>query len=338
MKIGDALGSWILVYPIENLVLTDAVRNEIRVNRVTFIRLSKLKRKTKKFGLPLYSELTKEPSIRDFFASGHDTFSYAIVRQSGKLDDAGEKAEKLISAELDILALSHLYSGNIRPLRGRTVASGMNGLIKFMARDAKSEKRIISTRKTPMREVILDESWHQWQKGFYLDDLILCIREENGFERSWRETILRAVSLVAEGLTSKNSSFTFLHNMIALETVLLRQGDEHKIELPRRLQAFIGWSSEWDSKRYLEKIGVIYNKRCLYVHDGEIETITAEDVDFTDHLLHNVFNNILKHPKLFPSKNKLVEFSAKVTAERLLGISPAHSKYLPRTIGLTTMN
>ena len=123
--------------------------------------------------------------------------------------------------------------------------------------------------------------------------------------------------------------------MIALETILLKQGDVHKVELPNRLRSFLGWSDDWSSQNYEKKILQIYSKRCMYVHDGDISTITDSDVEFTDHLLHNVFNNIFKHPALFNGKNALIDFSNKVSAERLLGIPPTRSRYLPKTIGLT---
>ena len=71
------------------------------------------------------------------------------------------------------------------------------------------------------------------------------------------------------------------------------------------------------------------------MHDGDISTITESDVEFTDHLVHNVLNNILKHPTLFNGKDALVDFSNKVSAERLLDIPPSRSKYLPKTIGMT---
>ena len=334
MKIDDSTGVWVMVYPIENLTLTDAVGDELRVNRVTFIRHSKLKRKCRSFGLPLYSKLKAGP-IEGFFERHDPAYTFAIVRDSGKLGTSAEKAEKLISTELDVLALSNLYAGNVRPLIGRSLAAGVSGRVEFLAVDTKSENRILSYRKTPARLFTLDDDWHAWQKGFYFSNLLECVRSKNGFDKSWRETFLRAASLVSEGLTSGNVSFAFLHNMIALETILLRQGDEHTKELPKRMSALLGWSTEWEREDYPARIKGIYSKRCLYVHDGDISTIDEKDVEFTDHLLHNVFSNILNHPQIFPNKDSLVDFSEKVAAERVLGVPSGRSKYLPKTFRLT---
>lgn len=335
MKIGQQNGTWIFIYPIKDLTLTDAVQNEVQICRVTFVKLQKFKRKTKTFGLPIYSTLAADKTIRRFFTDLQQHETLAIVRQSGELDDSSQKAERFIAEELDALALSQLYSGDIRPMLGRTVNSGVWGHVEYLAVDAKSDRRVYHGRKSPMRPLSLDEDWRAWQKDFYFPALISCLKRKNGFDKEWRGTILRAVALVAEGMTSANASFAFLHNMIALETILLKQGDSHKIALPRRLCALIGWNKAWLDEDYPGKILEIYSKRCLYVHDGDISTISAADVDFTDHLLHNVFNSILQHPKCFTNKDSLVKFTENVMAEMLLGIPAIRSKFLPKTMGLT---
>lgn len=335
MKIGQQKGAWIFIYPIKDLTLTEAVKDEVPICRVTFVKFKKFKRKTKSFGLPTYLALTAEKTIARFFADLKQHETLAIVRQTGELDVSSEQVERFITAELDILALSRLYSGDVRPMLGRTINSGVWGHIEYLAVDAKSDRRVYQGRKAPMRPFCLDENWHEWQKDFYLSSLISCLKKENGFDEEWRATILRAVSLVAEGMTSATVSFAFLHNMIALETILLKQGDTHKIALPRRLCSLIGWNNAWLNENYPEKIAEIYRKRNLYVHDGDISTISRDDVDFTDLLLHNVFNNILQHPKCFENKDALVKFTENVLAEQLLGIPAVRSKFLPKTMGLT---
>ena len=204
MRVDEKKGSWILVYAIDNLSLTDAVNNEIRIDRITFIKHRKFKRKSKLFGLGNYSELMKERYIREFFEKLHETTSLAIIRESGALGAAGKKAEQIIGVELDVLAMSRLYSGSVRPLLGRTLGSGLHDKINYIAVDTKSDSKILGTRRTPVRELVLDENWHAWQKNFYHNSLIKCLRGEDGFEKGWRETLLRAVSLVSEGMTSKN--------------------------------------------------------------------------------------------------------------------------------------
>jgi len=50
--------------------------------------------------------------------------------------------------------------------------------------------------------------------------------------------------------------------------------------------------------------------------------VTVEDLLFVDDIMVNLLWNILSHPKLFRSKEDVIEFGRKVEAERILGIKP----------------
>ncbi len=50
-----------------------------------------------------------------------------------------------------------------------------------------------------------------------------------------------------------------------------------------------------------------------------MDSIVGDDLQASDDLLFNVFTNIVKHPKLFPSKDALADFSDDVKAAKRLG-------------------
>jgi hypothetical protein len=70
----------------------------------------------------------------------------------------------------------------------------------------------------------------------------------------------------------------------------------------------------------------VYSRRNSLLHQGKRDGITDRVVAFTGHLLLNLLSNLVAFPKLFHSKNALVEFSEKVEAERI-SIMPQTSRY-----------
>src|SRR5690606_20271832 len=99
--------------------------------------------------------------------------------------------------------------------------------------------------------------------------------------------------------------------------------------LPARVEAFIGWSQDWQVSDYEGRIRELYQKRSTVVHRGARDAVSMVDVLFSDELIVNVLMNIVRHPSLFGSKAKVVEFSEKVRAERLLGVRP---RVRPKTL------
>jgi hypothetical protein len=120
--------------------------------------------------------------------------------------------------------------------------------------------------------------------------------------------------------------------MIAIESLLTKHGDKYSAELPNRIEAFLGWIDFWQNSNYADKIRKVYKKRCQYVHDGNPSNINVGDLLFVDTLLLNVLVNIIKHHNIFRSKQNLVDFANKVSAERLLGIVGKQSKVRPSTL------
>jgi hypothetical protein len=125
---------------------------------------------------------------------------------------------------------------------------------------------------------------------------------------------------------------SFVWNMVALEMLLTGQQDKLLDTLPRRAEALLGWVFFWEDEDYEGRIREVYRKRNLLLHQGKRDAITEQDVAFTDHLLLNLLANLVRHPKLFRSKDDVLKFSERVEAERVLGITP---KVRPGTLMFT---
>ncbi|MBG33198.1 MAG: hypothetical protein CL552_08910 [Alcanivorax sp.] len=123
--------------------------------------------------------------------------------------------------------------------------------------------------------------------------------------------------------------------MIAIETLLTSSNDKFSQELPKRVEAFIGWTTDWEIQNFESKIKQLYEKRSAFVHSGKFSSITIPDLLFTDKILLNVFYNICKHIDIFHKKQDLIDFSKKVQAEKTLGIKP---KVRPKTIMFISPN
>jgi hypothetical protein len=154
-------------------------------------------------------------------------------------------------------------------------------------------------------------------------------------ERAWRRDLENAAILVGQSLNSSDVATSFMLNMIALELLLTQKGDKYSSELPKRVEAFLGWVGFWSSQNYEEKIKFIYKKRCELVHRGRREKIAKEDLLFTDDLILNLFINIVSLPNIFDSKNKIIEFANKVEAEHILGLK---SRVRPKKLTFVSPN
>ena len=101
--------------------------------------------------------------------------------------------------------------------------------------------------------------------------------------------------------------------------------------LPKRAESLLGWvllsdepeTTLWKAGKYEAQIRDVYKKRNRLLHQGKRDGITDRDVAFTDHLLINLLSNLVAFPKLFRSKDALVEFSENVEEERIREVTPS---------------
>lgn len=333
-KVKDQKGLWLFVVPVTGLVLTDDVNREITINKVTFVCKSKLPNIRKRLGFPLtIAELKKKRWAGNFFDSSD---VYGICKIGGVGSGAEKEFFVILRNELSVLSLSQLGFGR-RHNNASLAPSTKNetGLLTHLMMNLVKESTVINSSKVGrLSELRLDNRWNENQKSSFFFELLELLRGNASVSSGWERDIKNAVFLAGQSQSSSELPHAFLWNMIAIETLLTHRGDSYSIALPKRVEAFIGWTTSWSLSNYEERIKEAYTKRCSFVHGGMSEDITIEDLLFTDILLVNIFFNILKHLDLFHSKEALIDFSNKVEAEHVLGIK---SKIRPKTMSYIEM-
>lgn len=312
------------ITPIASLELTKDVGEEFRINRVTFVSKDKLPRIRGRIGLS--SRLSEiKGSLGRFHVDFFDRApSYAIVRITDELSKSRKEAFRLVKEELAILCLSQLgylsrrTIGNPSLLGEHSSMSVAYGLFENTGPGFNVGGRLTG----PRENLILDKHWKTFQKQMFFWKLLRLLYNPNSvLEKDWRRTLTRACVLVGRSIGTPETSVAFLLDMIALEMLITKQGDKYSTELPRRIEAFLGWVGFWARRDYSKGIEDLYKKRCKFVHDG-VTDISYEDLYFADNLLFNLLLNLTKCSDLFKSKKDIADFADKVEAEHLLGLKP----------------
>jgi hypothetical protein len=319
-------GNWVFITPIYNLELSKEINGEISIGRVLFVNRKKIPNIRKRLGFPcVFSKLNEEN--KRFFETAE---TFAFLPFSGSRHHNNEEYEKIVEDSVNILAFSQLGYYSRKRIRQLGLSKGnilMNNLIlKKNTFESIGESRI----KNNVRFLNLGTSWKNFHKEFFFFDLIsiLYSRQEK-MQKSWKETIERAVIMSGKSLRSLDLEYSFLWNMIIIEMLLTEQGDKYSERLPERIEAFLGWIDCWQKDGFQERIKELYAKRCKFVHDGNSKSISKEDLQFTDDIVFNVLWNIIKHISIFPSKKSIIEFSDKIKAEKILNVK---SRVLPKTV------
>ncbi|HCE56488.1 MAG TPA: hypothetical protein DER09_01510 [Prolixibacteraceae bacterium] len=325
--------NWLYISPVYHLEISKDLKGELSVGRVIFVEANKLARIRKRIGLPIVlSKIDKKIPDVNFFK---ESKTFAIIQFKGVPEQKEFECRELIENAINLISSSQLG---------------------YCARDNNSQFGIIKTRGTGKRFFInknifeanlnsysenkvlpfrLDKRWKEFHKDFYFFDLLKLISSNNKIQKKWKETIIRAATMSGKSMQSRDIEYSFLWNMIIVEMLLTEQGDKYSESLPERAEAFIGWVGYWEENKFEEKIRSLYTKRSQFVHDGNSNNITVEDVLFTDDLVFNLLWNIIKHIDLFPSKASVITFSEKVQAEKLLKVKP---KVQPKTLKFMNRN
>ena len=330
-KIQNTNGSWVYIVPVRGLTLTDAVNNEITINRVTFISLDKLSRVRKRFGIRKKLSELKRKAVFDSFFSRSDR-TVAIVRCCGKPSEVTTKAIRLVVEELEILSVSQLGYSKRRFNSHPSIYMGGIPYASYICMNVNNDSTLLNSQITgKIGDLCLDEQWKTYQKDLFFFKLLKVIKKGIIVKSSWKNDLYRATRLIGQSLTSNNLAQAFLLNMIAIETLLTRKGDKYTEVLPKRIEAFIGWVVYWN-EHYKQQIESVYKKRCKYVHDGNDTNIEISDLLFTDDLLFNILLNLISHTNKFQSKEDIIDFTTKISAEHVLGIDGKKSKIRPKTL------
>jgi len=330
-KIKSQKGLWVFIAPISGLILTDDIKNEIRIDKITFITAKKLSRVWKRLGLPVSTAalIKKSPYVYGNFFSSNDVFAVSTLGGIGL--DREQDFLKLVRYEINILSLSHLGYGRRSGNYGISLSEeNPRASRNFLMMNFKNTDAVLNDNLVgKYLPISLDKRWKMNAKKRFFDELIKVLRYDKNISDGWRKDILNAALLAGQSQSSVSLPQAFLWNMIAIETLLTRQGDSYSKILPKRVEAFIGWSSDWSIVGYEKKIRDIYDKRCAFVHAGRTDDLVIDNLLFSDQILVNVLFNILTHLSMFKDKESIIKFSEKVEAEHLLGIK---SKIRPKTL------
>lgn len=316
-KIKDIYGKWLFITPIDKLILTDAVNKELSINNVIFIDSSKFLRVRKRFGIDFSTkDIKKFLWEYDFFSKNN---TVAIIHHTGIISE--NNCMNMVKEALNILASSQLVyvkRKSIRIMSPMTMHEQGSNISLFLSKDEGKYKQATFKRYGSILSYDLDKHWIRFQKqGFFLN-LLKIINKKIVVDKKWRGQLIKVANLIGKSLMTDEPVESFLWNMIALETLLLRQGDKYLQAMPERIDSILGWMLDIDyHSKYLEGI---YKKRNRLVHDGDSTDIFEEDIIFVDGILFNLLMNILKHPKIFHSKDALIGFAERIKAENILGM------------------
>jgi hypothetical protein len=323
----DKDGNWLFITPIDGLELTKDVNEEFIINRVTFVSREKLPRIRKRLGFPTtISDLTKvvskrakgfEKHLKEFFLSSK---TFAVLPYKGKPKEKEKDCIRLVREELEILSFSQL-GWSKRQFNRRLIIKTVDKGHFYRTVDINQHKKELTySLKKQFSPVpfILDKKWVAFHKRFFFFDFLKIIRGQSRISDQWRIKLHRIVSLSGQSQNSNDLPFCFLWNVIALEMLLTKRGEKISEMLTKRAEYFLGWNSDWIEEKYEERINDIYSKRCDFVHKGDIRFIAIKDILFTDDLIFNILNNVIRcHKKILDFEN-IVDFCYKYEAEKLL--------------------
>ena len=320
-KIEGAQGRWLILVPIHNLELTKHINRELSVDRVLFVSGGRISRIRKRLGLPKpVSELKKRPFVGELLT---DQTTYAVVQQRGRIRDFKTNCLQLVRDELMVLMSSRLGWSRRRDrcrvgLRGEVIPGRTDNLV--IQQDGDYLYSGFQFRNNiPLQ---LDDAWKMHCRRTHFDRLLRILKGQIEVKRTWRKQLRHAMLLIGRSWNSGNIADAFLWNMIAMEHLLTHARESFGLVVPKRLEAILGWYSDWAANEWEARLDKLYKLRCKLVHGGDDSGILPEHVLFADDVLSNLLTNIAHDTTFFASKELLVQFAEKVQAERVLNIKP----------------
>lgn len=311
------------LFPIYNLEIEHQDNFQLEIGRVKFISIDSQSYKYKEE----ITQIRTQNGYKKFF-----DFSPTVAFIEFKKTHVDNYSKALKFVKESILILSHSKLSHVS--RRYDCHFGITPIKKVytsLSFSQNNEQIHFKAEQFPgFFKMKINSIWQENSKIFYFDKLLKIIySEEYNIGKNWKRTLSKAVKLSGRSLLSNSIPESFLWNMIAIEILLTEQGDKVKDELPKRCEAFIGWVFDWESEKYHKSISDMYQKRCLLVHQGDLDIITQSDVKFTDNLIFNILWNLVEHIDYFPSKENVIKFSKKIHAEKLLGLE---SKIEPKSL------
>jgi hypothetical protein len=334
VNIKDSRSEWLYVTPIGGLELTSAIKNEIKVGNVIFVSRDKLPRIRKRLGFPI--PISKLDNIghsgnrkfqkeinKDFFDYSK---TFAVLHFSGDPKENEPDNLRKIEKAINLVSFSMLgfttrkFDYKIEIKSFEKVPNN-----RVLTVDKNNSSYSLNFKRLHPLEFILNEDWKSFHEHFHYFNFLDLVNKNNKISPKWKNTLISAGNLIGKGLNSHDIHDSFLKNVIALEMLLTNQGEKIAEKLIERSGYLLDWNKEWIKNDFPQKIKEVYNKRCNYVHDGKTDQISKEDLIFTDDLVFNIYNCIIKNLDRVSSKKYLIEFSVKYQCEKKLKIQS--SKY-----------
>ena len=325
-------GEWLFIFPISHLVLTDAIKNELTIGSVTFITLKKLTRNRVKFGIrETIKNIRKDGHINEAFNRVGETL--AVVKKNGVLKQARISAEEDVEEKLLILSVSQFFYNRKNQIAKLCISRKNYHSVESINLNMhnKSFGNAWAAKGTLM-PLVLDETWLRFNKYYYFFDLLNFLKKEKSAFNKWDKTLYRSLILAGKSVQNEDLAQAFLLRMIAIEAVITGRNNAHQETVISFFKALIGWTPDWVDKKYEGKIKDIFTKRNNYIHDGNAENITTENLLFTELLLFNLYNNIFGNSKHFDSKEKLKELIDTSNAINTLNLKDERHRFLPKDL------
>lgn len=328
-KVQEVHDQWTVMFPVQGLYLTPAIKREYKINDVLFIDREKLIKCAEKLRVP--QKVFKIKSEARFFRDAfEDVRTYALVRRTGTPDELTRPTIELGEEALSILAASQLGYGrrNSNARLSFTSSTAAETLEQFFFAPNQQLSLGKGAKRHPYSRMTLDDRWLQYNKHGFFTKLVTIMHDEQA-ARGWRNLIRRVLALIGESQNERTPHKALVWSWCALEALLLGETNKQIENLIERIEALIGWIKLWNDRSYKKLLNDIYSKRNKLMHQGQRDIITMQDVLFLDEILLNVLVNIASHPKIFREQNDIINFAARVRAEHLLGIKP---KVRPKTM------
>lgn len=320
--------NWIMIVPIQGLSLTKAINNELKVGNVIFVTRNKLPRIRKRLGIKvpisklnevgLYNPESFKERIKSFFKYSK---TYAVLNFSGIPTENYNNNIRLIEEAINLISFSNL-GHSTRKFNSKIFINNSKDILvnRTIVIDKKILRFTLGNKSLYPLPLELNDRWTDFHNQFYFHKLLRIINGEIKINNKWKNSLVSVAKIVGKSLNSHDIPESFLKNVIAIEMLLVNQGEKIEKKIIERSSYLLDWCDEWKNEQIEKRIKDIYQKRCLYVHDGKHQKITKEDLIFTDDLIFNIYNNLLKNIKKINSKGKLIEFSDKYKCEKELDL------------------
>jgi len=314
----------IVFVPVFGLRLTKAVDRELQIGRVLFIEADKISRVRKRLGLKYtighYRNISTWTRDRLFKVAP----VYACLKTRKDLNSQDFSSEISLIREAFWLLASSFFSItwrenaalSLHPYAGQHMVKDM-----YVFGSSGGFSATLSVAP-PFIENKVNSEWRRLNRLYHFFDLKKILTGKIKIQNKWKSALIRASVLAGQSFLARHISEAFLCNMIAIEALLVQQGDKFPDVLIDRIVALFGWMTGEDPSSWEATVKRLYSLRCSYVHDGSAGDINGMDLFESDTLLKNLLLNLCKSTHYIKSKHDIITLANELQARRVIGMKP----------------